>query len=81
MPKTKPRACNFGLAFARGEFLTIYDAEDIPEKDQLKKAAAFFRSSPSNIMCFQNALNFYNANQNLLTRLFTLEYSYWFKCK
>ena len=33
MPKTKPRACNFGLAFARGEFLTIYDAEDIPERD------------------------------------------------
>lgn len=78
MPKTKPRACNFGLAFARGEFLTIYDAEDIPERDQLKKAVAYFRSSPPNIMCFQNALNFYNAEQNILTRLFTLEYSYWF---
>jgi len=78
MPKTKPRACNFGLAFARGEFLTIYDAEDIPERDQLKKAVACFRSSPPDIMCFQNALNFYNAEQNILTRLFTLEYSYWF---
>ncbi len=78
MPKTKPRACNYGLAFARGEFLTIYDAEDIPEKNQLKKAIAAFRSYPPDFMCFQNALNFYNADQNFLTRLFTLEYSYWF---
>ncbi|MEN3189060.1 MAG: glycosyltransferase family 2 protein, partial [Atribacterota bacterium] len=78
LPKTKPRACNFGLLFARGEFLTIYDAEDIPEKDQLKKAVVAFRKFPSKLICFQAALNFYNPNQNLLTRLFTLEYSYWF---
>ncbi len=77
-PKTKPRACNFGLLFARGEFLTIYDAEDIPERDQLKKAVVAFRKSPPEIICFQAALNFYNQRQNLLTRLFTLEYSYWF---
>ncbi len=36
MPKTKPKACNYGLHFSRGEFLTIYDAEDIPDADQLK---------------------------------------------
>jgi cellulose synthase/poly-beta-1,6-N-acetylglucosamine synthase-like glycosyltransferase len=78
LPKTKPRACNFGLLFARGEFLTIYDAEDIPERDQLKKAVVAFRKFPSEFICFQAALNFYNRNQNILTRLFTLEYSYWF---
>ncbi|MCX7667384.1 MAG: glycosyltransferase [Atribacterota bacterium] len=78
LPKTKPRACNFGLLFARGEFLTIYDAEDIPDKDQLKKAVAAFQKFPPEFICFQAALNFYNPNQNLLTRLFTLEYSYWF---
>lgn len=78
LPKTKPRACNFGLLFARGEFLTIYDAEDMPEKDQLKKAVIAFQKSSPEFICFQAALNFYNSNQNLLTRLFTLEYSYWF---
>ena len=78
LPKTKPRACNFGLLFARGEFLTIYDAEDIPERDQLKKAVVAFRKFPREFICFQAALNFYNRNQNILTRLFTLEYSYWF---
>ncbi len=78
LPKTKPRACNFGLAFARGEFLTIFDAEDMPEPSQLKKAVIAFRRHSSNYACFQAALNYYNQNQNLLTRLFTLEYSYWF---
>ncbi|MCX7731073.1 MAG: glycosyltransferase [Candidatus Caldatribacterium sp.] len=77
-PKTKPRACNFGLAFAKGEFLTIYDAEDIPEKDQLKKAVIAFSKLPKEYICLQAALNFYNPTQNILTRLFTLEYSFWF---
>ncbi|MEN3203153.1 MAG: glycosyltransferase family 2 protein [Atribacterota bacterium] len=77
-PQTKPRACNFGLAFAKGEFLTIYDAEDIPEKDQLKKAVVAFSKLPKEFVCLQAALNFYNPTQNILTRLFTLEYSFWF---
>ena len=37
-PRTKPKACNVGLGFARGEFLVIFDAEDRPEPDQLRKA-------------------------------------------
>lgn len=42
-PQTKPRACNWGLDRARGEFLVIYDAEDQPDPDQLKKAVVAFR--------------------------------------
>ncbi len=74
-PKTKPRACNFGLKYARGEFCVIYDAEDRPEPDQLKKAVTVFRSSPPEMVCVQAKLNYYNSRQNLLTRLFTIEYS------
>jgi len=77
-PKTKPKACNLGLARARGEFLVIYDAEDRPEPDQLKKAVIAFRRCPENVVCLQAKLNFYNQRQNLLTRLFTVEYSGWF---
>ncbi len=78
VPKTKPKACNYGLLFARGEYLTIYDAEDLPEKDQLRKVIAAFRKGPENMICVQAALNYFNDTQNVLTRMFTLEYSYWF---
>jgi cellulose synthase/poly-beta-1,6-N-acetylglucosamine synthase-like glycosyltransferase len=77
-PRTKPKACNIGLAFARGEFLVIYDAEDQPEADQLKKAVAGFRQCGPEVVCLQSKLNFYNPRQNLLTRFFSAEYSAWF---
>lgn len=77
-PRTKPRACNVGLRFARGEFLVIYDAEDIPEPDQLKKAVAAFRKADEKTVVLQASLNYYNATENVLTRMFTLEYNYWF---
>ena len=80
MPKTKPKALNYGLHFARGDYLTIYDAEDAPEPDQLKKAIAAFRKYPDDYVCFQSALNYFNKDENFLTRMFTLEYSYWFDC-
>jgi cellulose synthase/poly-beta-1,6-N-acetylglucosamine synthase-like glycosyltransferase len=78
MPKTKPKACNYGLHFSRGEFLTIYDAEDIPDADQLKKTVFLFNKLPRKFICLQGALNYFNRNENMLTRMFTLEYSYWF---
>ncbi len=78
MPKTKPKACNYGLHFSRGKFLTIYDAEDIPDTDQLKKVVALFTKLPEHYICIQSALNYFNRNENFLTRMFTLEYSYWF---
>ncbi|WP_214071926.1 glycosyltransferase family 2 protein [Mucilaginibacter sp. dw_454] len=78
MPKTKPKACNYGLHFSRGEFLTIYDAEDVPDTDQLKKCVSLFGKLPNNYVCIQCALNYFNRSENFLTRMFTLEYSYWF---
>ncbi|WP_462265236.1 glycosyltransferase family 2 protein [Mucilaginibacter sp.] len=78
MPKTKPKACNYGLHFSKGKFLTIYDAEDIPDTDQLKKVVTLFNKLPSYYICIQCALNYFNRNENFLTRMFTLEYSYWF---
>lgn len=78
LPKTKPKACNYGLRYAKGEYAVIYDAEDIPDVLQVKKAVVAFKKSPINIACIQAKLNYYNRSQNLLTRLFTAEYSLWF---
>lgn len=77
-PKTKPKALNFGLRKAKGEFVVVFDAEDAPEPDQLKKAVVAFGKLDEKVLCVQAKLNYYNTKQNLLTRLFSLEYSLWF---
>jgi len=77
-PKTKPKASNYGLKFARGEYVVIYDAEDVPDVHQLKKAILAFGKTDKRTICIQAKLNFYNPHQNLLTRVFTAEYSLWF---
>lgn len=77
-PKTKPKACNYGLNLAKGEYVVIYDAEDIPEPAQLKKAYLGFQTVGPKVKCLQAKLNYYNPNQNWLTRFFTAEYSLWF---
>lgn len=78
-PKGKPKACNYGLAHARGDFVVLYDAEDRPEPDQLKKALVAFGKGGPMMSCVQAKLNYFNADQNLLTRWFTIEYSTWFE--
>ncbi|SPF43532.1 Glycosyl transferase (fragment) [Candidatus Desulfosporosinus infrequens] len=77
-PKTKPKACNYGLIHARGEYVVIFDAEDRPEPDQLKKVHLAFNRSSDKCCCIQAKLNYYNSEQNLLTRWFTQEYSMWY---
>lgn len=79
-PRTKPRACNYGMRFAFGEYLVIYDAEDRPEPDQLKLALQQMQTSDPEVVCLQASLNFYNYQENIITRLFTMEYSHWFDC-
>lgn len=78
MPRTKPKACNYGLAHARGEYVVVYDAEDRPDPMQLKKAYLGFKKFGEKVFCLQSKLNYYNPEHNLLTRLFTAEYSLWF---
>lgn len=78
-PQTKPKACNYGLLHARGTYVVIYDAEDRPDPDQLKKAFLAFSALPDEYVCLQGKLNYFNCNQNMLTRLFTMEYSVWFE--
>jgi cellulose synthase/poly-beta-1,6-N-acetylglucosamine synthase-like glycosyltransferase len=77
-PTGKPRACNHGLANALGEYLVIFDAEDRPEKDQLRKSVLAFRETAPEVVCLQAQLNYFNRTRNLLTRWFTAEYSVWF---
>jgi glycosyltransferase XagB len=79
-PRTKARACNVGLAAARGDHLVCYDAADKPDLDQLKKAVVAFRRGGGGMACVQAALNYRSVRENFLTRVFTAEYSFWFDC-
>lgn len=76
-PKTKPKALNVAFLKTKGEFLVIYDAEIIPEPDQLKKAVLAFWKYP-NIACFQTRLDHYNSHQNVITKLFNAEFSFYY---
>jgi len=56
LPRTKPRALNYRLAKARGEFAVVYDAEDRPHPDQLKAAVRAFRAAGPDLACVQAPL-------------------------
>ena len=77
--RTKPRALNYALDFTRGEIIGVYDAEDAPEPDQLRRIAARFAGAPDDVVCLQGRLDFYNPTQNWLSRCFTLDYAAWFR--
>lgn len=77
-PKTKPKACNYALAFARGKYTVIFDAEDKPEPDQLKKVVVAFSKASDDTVCIQARLNYFNWDENWLTKMFTIDYSLWF---
>jgi hypothetical protein len=73
-PHTKPKAIDYALPLARGEFLVVYDAEDVPDPDQLRRAAERFRADPA-LACLQAELVPENAHENALTALFAGEYA------
>jgi glycosyltransferase XagB len=77
-PRTKPKACNYGLHFATGDIVTIFDAEVQPEPLQLRRVVAAFRQLPDEVACVQAKLVYHNGHQNLLTAWFTAEYALWF---
>jgi cellulose synthase/poly-beta-1,6-N-acetylglucosamine synthase-like glycosyltransferase len=74
-PKTKPKALNAALPFARGSFLVIYDAEDRPEPGQLRRALDVFRRSDDTLACVQACLTIDNTGENWLAAMFTAEYA------
>ena len=79
LPQTKPRALNYALQFADGDLIAIFDAEDVPDPAQLRKAAARFAEAGHDLACVQARLSIYNPEDGFLTRQFTLEYAVLFE--
>ncbi len=77
--RTKPRALNYAMLFARGAIVGVYDAEDAPAPDQIHRVVRCFQQGPPQLACVQGVLDFYNARTNWLSRCFTIEYATWFR--
>jgi glycosyltransferase XagB len=77
--KTKPRALNHALQVCRGSIIGIYDAEDAPAADQIRRVVDRFYARPAEVACLQGVLDFYNPRTNWLSRCFTIEYATWFR--
>ena len=74
-PRTKPKALDYALAGARGDYVVIFDAEDRPHPRQLREAYARFSSAPESLACLQAPLNISNAGESRIAALFALEYA------
>lgn len=74
-PRTKPKALNCALPFARGNFTAVFDAEDRPDPGQLRAALDAFRIGGPEIACAQASLCIENLGDSWLSRMFSAEYA------
>jgi glycosyltransferase involved in cell wall biosynthesis len=76
-PRTKPKALDLALACVDAPFVTVFDAEDRPDPDQLRKAAAAFRVGGADLAVVQAALEIDHADGDRpwLVRQFEIEYA------
>ena len=78
IPRTKPRSLNYGLRIAQGKFLAIYDAEDVPPKNQLRLAVSAFKSYGSDVWAIQARIGYNNPKDNWLSLMFYTEFCFWY---
>lgn len=74
-PRTKPKALNYGLHFARGNIIAILDAEDHPTKDQARVAAAALKQGGPDLAVVQAPLSIHNGRDGWLALQFEVEYA------
>jgi cellulose synthase/poly-beta-1,6-N-acetylglucosamine synthase-like glycosyltransferase len=74
-PRTKPKALNIGLGLATGDLVTIFDAEDRPDRGQLRLAAETFAAGGDRLACLQARLAIDHARDTWITRMFAIEYA------
>lgn len=77
LPRTKPKALNVALATVDAEIVSVFDAEDRPDPDQLRRAAAAFAAGPSDLAVVQAALEIDHdeRDRSWWVRQFEIEYA------
>ena len=74
-PLTKPRALNMATPHLRGDIVAVFDAEDLPEYDQLRKAAAAFAQAPAEVACLQASLAIDNYDNGWIAAFYAMDYA------
>ena len=75
-PRCKPRALQYAMRrLMAGDFVVIYDAEDRPDPDQIRKAATVFAQRGPELACLQAEVRWYNREQSLMTRMAAASYA------
>lgn len=78
-PRTKPKALNAALPFARGSVIGIYDAEDVPDPLQLRHVCGRLNARGNQrIGCVQARLVIDNLADGWISRQFAAEYAGYF---
>jgi cellulose synthase/poly-beta-1,6-N-acetylglucosamine synthase-like glycosyltransferase len=67
----KPSALVEGLKHVRGEIVGVFDADSVPEKDALLRAAAYFRDGQ--VDAVQGRICGINSDENMLTKFVAQE--------
>jgi len=73
----KPHQLNLGLKVAKGDIVTIFDAEDEPHPDILQVINTTFLNEPVDVV--QSGVQLMNHNTKWFCFLNVLEYFFWFK--
>ncbi|QBD79767.1 glycosyltransferase [Ktedonosporobacter rubrisoli] len=76
-PTSKPRAMNHALTVARGDIVTIFDAEDEPHPDILNIINTTMINEDVDVV--QSGVQLMNHNTKWFCFLNVLEYFFWFK--
>jgi len=71
----KPSALNFGIEQTRGEIIAIFDADNVPAKDALLKAAKYFNDAK--VAAVQGRTMSINSKENMLTQFISYEEAVW----
>jgi cellulose synthase/poly-beta-1,6-N-acetylglucosamine synthase-like glycosyltransferase len=71
----KPSALNFGLAHAKGDFVAIFDADNVPANDALSAVVEYFEDPK--VAAVQGRTASINPKENMLTQFISYEEAVW----
>jgi cellulose synthase/poly-beta-1,6-N-acetylglucosamine synthase-like glycosyltransferase len=73
----KPAALNYGLSVASGDIVAVLDADNVPARDFLAKAASHFNDP--GVVAVQGMTRPINKDDNFITKLNAYEEAAWFR--